>query len=79
MSRLLTEDQQDKLTTNELRYYQLNYGHPRFERRMQKLIDSMDAKMASDYAEELVKQIMRIYGAEELTDKYIQKLSDCQA
>jgi len=79
MSRLLTQDQQDKLTTSELRYYQTNYGHPRFERRMQRLIDSMGAEMASRFGEELVKQIMRIYGAEELTDKYTQKLSDCQA
>ena len=79
MSRLLTRNQQDKLTPQELTYYQINYGHPRFERRMQKLIDSMGAEMASRFGEELVKQIMRIYGAEELTDKYTQKLSDCQA
>ena len=76
MSRLLTQNQQDRLTTRELRYYQTNYGHPRFERRMQRLIDSMGADTASRFGEELIRIIIRNYGAEELTDKYTQKLSE---
>jgi hypothetical protein len=73
---LLTQEQQDRLTIRELRYYQTNYGHPRFERRMQRLIDSMGADTASRFGEELIRIIIRNYGAEELTDKYTQKLSE---
>ena len=67
----LTDDQQDRLTTSELRYYQSNYGNPTFERRMKRLIDSMGADTANKFGEELVKQIMRIYGR---TDKLYQKM-----
>jgi hypothetical protein len=78
----LTQEQQDRLTTSELRYYQLNYGDPRFERRMQRLIDIVGPTMASEHADELVKQIMRIYGNTELTEKYTRKLNlvvcDCE-
>ena len=70
----LTQEQQDRLTTSELRYYQLNYGNPRFERRMQRLIDIVGPTMASEHADELVKQIIRTYGDTQLTEKYAQKL-----
>ena len=70
----LTQEQQDRLTTSELRYYQLNYGDPRFERRMQRLIDIVGPTMASEHADELVKQIIRTYGDTQLTEKYAQKL-----
>ena len=70
----ITDDQQDKLTTSELRYYQLNYGHPLFERRMKKLIDSMGAEMASRFGEKLVQQIIRMYPSRE-PEKYTRILN----
>ena len=70
----LTDDQQDKLTTSELRYYQLNYGHPLFERRMKKLIDSMGAEMASRFGEKLVQQIIRMYPSTD-PEKYTRILN----
>tara|TARA_R100001244_G_scaffold50338_1_gene44158 strand:- start:374 stop:697 length:324 start_codon:yes stop_codon:yes gene_type:complete len=82
MDSNLTQDQQDKLTTSELRYYQLNYGEPLFERRMKRLIDSMGADTASRFGEKLVQQIMRMYGNTELTEKYTRRLNlvvcDCE-
>ena len=77
----LTQDQQDKLTTSELRYYQLNYGEPLFERRMKKLIDSMGADMANKFGEKLVQQIIRMYPSRD-PEKYTRRLNlvvcDCE-
>ena len=63
----LTDDQMDKLTIKELRYYQSNYGYPLFERRMKRLQDSWaensaDPNSVKNHNGGLLKIIIRNYG-----------------
>ena len=63
----LTDDQMDKLTIKELRYYQSNYGYPLFERRMKRLQDtwaetSADPNSVENHNHELLRIIIRNYG-----------------
>ena len=60
----LTDDQMDKLTIKELRYYQSNYGYPLFERRMKRLQDtwSADPNSVKNHNAGLLRIIIRNYG-----------------
>ena len=58
----LTDDQMDKLTVKELRYYQSNYGNPLFERRMKRLQDDVDPNSIKNHNHELLRIIIRNYG-----------------
>ena len=58
----LTQDQQDRLTTSELRYYQSNYGYPLFERRMKRLQDTANPNSVKNYNHELLRIIISNYG-----------------
>ena len=58
----LTDDQQDRLTTSELRYYQSNYGNPTFERRMKRLQDTANPNSVKNHNHELLRVIIRNYG-----------------
>jgi hypothetical protein len=58
----LTDEQQDKLTIKELRYYQSNYGYPLFERRMKRLQDTAGPNLVSNHNHGLLQQIIRQYG-----------------
>ena len=58
----LTDDQMDKLTVKELRYYQSNYGNPLFEPRMKRLQDMVSPKLITNHNHGLLQQIIRQYG-----------------